>query len=69
MKYNLTVNGQETELVALMSNFQDVDGYLMPFTTEQSFDGQAGMTLQFEEVKFNEDIDDAIFLKPADRSG
>jgi outer membrane lipoprotein-sorting protein len=64
MKYNLTVNGQVTELVALMSNFQDVDGYLMPFTTEQSFDGQAGMTLQFNEVKFNEDIDDAIFIKP-----
>lgn len=65
MKYKMLVNGQETELVASMSNFQDVDGYLMPFTTEQSFNGQAGMTLNFEEVKFNENIDDAIFQKPA----
>ncbi len=65
MKYRLVVNGQETEMVALMSNFQDVDGYIMPFTTEQRFDGQSGMTITFEEVKFNVDIDDAIFLKPA----
>jgi outer membrane lipoprotein-sorting protein len=65
MKYKMTANGQDMELVALMSNYQDIDGYLIPFTTEQSFDGQSGMSIQFEEVKFNEDIDDSIFLKPA----
>ncbi len=65
MKYRLVVNAQETEMVALMSNFQDVDGYIMPFTTEQRFDGQSGMTITFDEVRFNVDIDDSIFVKPA----
>jgi len=61
----MMVNGQENEIVDLMSDFQDVDGYLMPFTHKQSFDGQMGMSMIYEDVKFNEDIDDAIFLKPA----
>jgi outer membrane lipoprotein-sorting protein len=65
MKYRLVVNAQETEMVALMSNFQDVDGYIMPFTTEQIFDGHYGMTITFDEVRFNVDIDDSIFVKPA----
>jgi outer membrane lipoprotein-sorting protein len=65
MKYKMVVNGQETEMVALMSNFKDVDGYVMPFTTEQKFDGQTGMTINYDEVKFNVEIDDAIFLKPS----
>ena len=64
MKFTMMVNGQENEIVDLMSDFQDVDGYLMPFTHKQAFDGQTGMSMIYEEVKFNEDIDDAIFLKP-----
>ncbi len=65
LSYKMVVNGQETEMIALMSNFQDVEGYIMPFTTEQRFDGQTGMTITFDEVKFNVDIDDTIFVKPA----
>ena len=64
MKFIMVVNGQETEMVALMSNFQNVEGYTMPFSTEQTFNGQTGMSTTFEEVKFDEEIDDAIFLKP-----
>ena len=65
MRFKMMVNGQENEIVALMSDFRDVDGYLIPFTTKQTFDGQTGGAMIFEEVKFNQDIDDAIFLKPA----
>jgi len=65
IKFTMEVNGQENEIVDLMSDFQDVDGYLMPFTHKQSFDGQMGMSMIYEDVKFNEDIDDDIFLKPA----
>jgi outer membrane lipoprotein-sorting protein len=64
MRTSLEVNGRETELVALMSDFTDVNGYLMPFRTEQSFDGQPGMTMIYEDVSFNEKVDDAIFQKP-----
>ena len=65
MKFKMKVNGFESEIEALMSDFRAVDGYLMPFTQKQIVDGQMGMSMIFEEVKFNEDIDDAIFLKPA----
>jgi outer membrane lipoprotein-sorting protein len=65
MKFTMMVSGMENEVESLMSDFRDVDGYLMPFTHKQTFGGQMGMSMIFEEVKFNEDIDDAIFLKPA----
>jgi outer membrane lipoprotein-sorting protein len=59
------VNGSETEIESRMSNFQDVNGYIMPFTIEQTFGGQPGMNLNIEKVSFNEDVDDGIFTKPA----
>jgi len=64
VKFKMMVNGQESEIVALMSDYRDIGGYLMPFTNKQTFDGQTEGAMIFEEVKFNEDIDDAIFLKP-----
>ncbi|KPL11819.1 MAG: hypothetical protein AMS26_19430 [Bacteroides sp. SM23_62] len=65
MTSKIVINGQETKMEILFSNYQDVKGVLVPFTTEQRFDGQTGMTVNIEEVKINEEIDDAIFLKPA----
>jgi outer membrane lipoprotein-sorting protein len=64
MKTNLEVNGMETEMVAVMSDFTDVNGYLMPFRTDQSFDGQSSMTMIYEDVRFDEKIDNDIFRKP-----
>jgi outer membrane lipoprotein-sorting protein len=58
------VNGSETEIEARMSNFQDVDGYTMPFTIEQTFDGQPGMSFNIEKVTRDDEIDDSIFSKP-----
>lgn len=59
------VNGSEVEVEALMSNFKEVNGYLTAFTTEQKFNGQTGMTLNIEEMRFNEKVDDSLFSKPA----
>jgi outer membrane lipoprotein-sorting protein len=64
MTSKIVINGQETKMEILFSNYRDVKGVLVPFTTEQRFDGQTGMTVNIEEVKINEEIDDAIFLKP-----
>jgi outer membrane lipoprotein-sorting protein len=64
MRTKMVVNGMETEMEALMSDFTNVDGYLMPFKTEQSFDGQQSMTMIYETVKFDQNIDDSIFRKP-----
>jgi outer membrane lipoprotein-sorting protein len=58
------VEGQEVKMEMYMSNYQDVDGIKYPFTTEQRMNGQVFMTINIEEVKFNEDIDDTLFLKP-----
>ncbi len=44
------VEGSEVEIEALMSNFQDFDGYIMPLTTEQRVNGQTMMTMVIEEV-------------------
>jgi hypothetical protein len=59
------VNDSEVEVEALMSNFQEVDGYIMPFTTEQKFNGETGMTINMEEVLIDEEVEDALFIKPA----
>ena len=58
------INGSETEVDTHLSNYQEVEGYIMPFTQEQSFDGQPGMSMNFEKVSFNDEVDDGIFKKP-----
>jgi outer membrane lipoprotein-sorting protein len=65
MTYNVVINDQETEIAMYMSNYQEVEGIVVPFATEQRFNGQSGMTINVEAVKYNEDIDDALFEKPA----
>jgi hypothetical protein len=65
MKSKTLMNGQEMEVEVLMSNFQEVDGYLSPFTMEQKYNGQTGMIIQLEEVSFDEEVDESIFSKPS----
>jgi hypothetical protein len=64
VKTKSIVNGSEVEVEALMSNFQEVDGYISPFTTIQKFNGQTGMTINVENIATDEDVDDSIFEKP-----
>lgn len=64
MSSKIMVNEQETEVEVYMSNYQEVDGILIPFSTEQRYNGQTGMTINLEEIKFNEKIDDTFFAKP-----
>ena len=65
MKTKTMSMGSEVEVEAIMSNYQDVEGYIMPFTTEQKYGGQTAMSLMLDEVKVNIEADDAIFSKPA----
>lgn len=60
------INGSETEVEAFMSNYQEVNGFVMPYTIEQKFSAQPEMSMiiNVEEVSWNEEIDDSIFLKP-----
>jgi outer membrane lipoprotein-sorting protein len=62
-KSKIMAQGSEMEVEILMSNFQDMNGYLMPFSTEQSMNGQVMATIMIEEVKVDKEFDDAIFSK------
>ena len=65
IKSVMTMNGSEVETGVLLSNYQEVDGTVMPFTTEQKYGGQTSMTIMLEEVKFDVELEDASFSKPA----
>ena len=64
VKSKVMMGGSEVETETLLSNYQDVDGYVMPFTTEQRYAGQTAMTIMFDKAEFDVDVDDAIFSKP-----
>jgi outer membrane lipoprotein-sorting protein len=63
MKSVVNNEGSEMEVEVSMSNFQEVNGYIMPFTMEQFMNGQSLVTITFDEVKFDEEMDDAVFAK------
>lgn len=64
IKSKTMMNGSETEAEALLSNYQDVNGYVMAFTIEQIYGGQSAMTIMMDKVETNVDVDDSIFSKP-----
>jgi outer membrane lipoprotein-sorting protein len=65
MKSKTMMNGSETESETLLSNYQDVDGYIMAFTIEQKVGGQTAITIMMDDVKSNVSLEDSIFSKPA----
>jgi len=58
------MNGPEMEAETLLSNYQDVGGYITPYTIEQRVGGQTAMNLMLDEVTYDVEVDDAIFSKP-----
>jgi outer membrane lipoprotein-sorting protein len=62
-KSKIMMEGSEVEMESLLSNYQDVEGYIMPFTTEQKMNGQTMITILIDEVRLNEEMDDPIFSK------
>lgn len=65
LRTSRTMNGTPMEIEAFMTDYRDVDGYKMPFKTEQRAGGQTFMTLQFDKVEPNVELDDSIFSKPS----
>lgn len=59
------MQGSEVEVETLTSNFQDVNGYIMPFTTEQRVGGQVFMNMNMEKVEFNLPLEETLFVKPS----
>jgi outer membrane lipoprotein-sorting protein len=63
MKSKVIMEGSEMEVEVIMSNFQEVNGYIMPFTVEQRMNGQSLVTIMFDEVKMDTEMDDAVFAR------
>jgi outer membrane lipoprotein-sorting protein len=58
------INGSEVEVEVHFDDYRNIDGVLLPFTVEQYFNGQLGMTVKIKEAKFDVEVDDNLFTKP-----
>lgn len=56
--------GQETE--TYISDYQEVDGFMMPFFIDTRMNGQSIMKMTIEGYTLNEEIDDSIFAMPGE---
>jgi outer membrane lipoprotein-sorting protein len=61
----MTVMGNESESDNYFSNYSMVEGIAMPGKAETKMQGQLVMTLIFEKVEFNQELEDTLFDKPS----
>lgn len=52
---------------AVMSDYQEVGGIMIPFTVNQMFDGQLQAAIAIEKIELNVAIDDKVFTFPEDK--
>jgi outer membrane lipoprotein-sorting protein len=58
------MKGQESE--TYISDYQEVDGLMLPFYIEVKANGQSMQKLTIEEYAMNEDLDDSLFNYPGE---
>jgi len=63
VKATVDAMGQTMEVKQKMSNFKDINGVVLA-TKIESENPMATAIIVFDEVKFDEDMDDSIFAKP-----
>ena len=61
---NLDQGGRPTAIVTEMSDYRDVDGRLVPFSTRQLVNGKVMASIALDWVEFNLPVDDAVFRMP-----
>lgn len=61
----MTVMGNESENDTYFSNYSMVEGIAMPGKAESKMQGQLVMTMIFEKIELNPDLEDTIFDKPS----
>lgn len=61
----MTVMGNESENDTYFSNYSMVEGIAMPGKAESKMQGQLVLTLVFEKVEFNQELEDTMFDKPS----
>jgi outer membrane lipoprotein-sorting protein len=57
--------GMKMSIETELSNYKEVDGMMVPFTTRQSLNGSPAAQVTVQKVEFNVPIDDALFKMPA----
>lgn len=55
---------QKMRMEMRFSDFKDVEGRMVPFTTTQYMNGQQVVRMTFEKVEFNVPMDDSLFRMP-----
>lgn len=63
MKSIVMMEGSETEVEVILSNYQEVNGFIMPFSMEQRMNGQTVITIMIDNVEVDKEFEDAIFSK------
>jgi outer membrane lipoprotein-sorting protein len=58
------INDSPVTVEVLFSDYREADGIMMPFKVEQRFNEMQGMVVEFQEIKFNMDVDDKMFTRP-----
>jgi outer membrane lipoprotein-sorting protein len=56
--------GQKQALETQMSNYQQVNGIMIPHTIKQSVNGKPVVEMTIDKVEFNSAIDDSLFRMP-----
>lgn len=56
--------GSPTVVVTEMSDYRDVDGRLVPFSTRQLVNGNVMASIRLDKVEFNPPVEDSIFRMP-----
>ena len=59
------VTGARVPVEVYMSDYRDVDGMTLPFAMETVMDGKTFQVVTLQDVRVNEDVDDARFAMPA----
>ena len=62
VRQTMSLMGQPAE--NSLENYQEVDGYNLPFVTTTKIDGSVVSKVTFLKVEINQEIDPAIFAKP-----
>jgi outer membrane lipoprotein-sorting protein len=60
----LEQGGQQMSITSDLSNYQEVNGVMVPFSMKQSMNGMPLMQMTVDKVEFNLPIDDTLFKMP-----
>ena len=58
------INDSPVTVEVLFSDYRETDGIMMPFKVEQRFNEIQGMVVEFQEIKFNIEVNDNLFKRP-----